>query len=359
MKASMIGLVLGIMLTVTGAEDTISHALPLRSKGYGHPPPYAPSAKPYGPYTPTPYSPNSGPRYHVPHRPKKYHPLPNGYHPSPKPNYHGPKPTYHSTPKPVYHSTPKPVLHSTPTPTYHPTPTPVYHSKPTPIYHSTPKPVYTPTPVYHPKPKYQPKKPVYHEHIEPSPKPYIPVKPVHISHEEDEYNEIPHNYAFGYAVKDGYSGDDFSHSETRDGHKTEGEYRVALPDGRTQIVSYYADENGYHADVKYEGEAIPHPEGPQHSEPYVAPKAHHEPTPATYVSRPTTTYSPSPYHPTPSPTYAPSPLPYKVPVTPIYPSPTPYKPRHPTPIYKEPPAVYKPKPDPYHARSGLASLRGL
>ena len=56
-------------------------------------------------------------------------------------------------------------------------------------------------------------------------------------------------------MKDGYSGDDFSHSETKNGYKTEGEYRVALPDGRTQIVSYYADEDGYHADVKYEGVA--------------------------------------------------------------------------------------------------------
>jgi len=36
----------------------------------------------------------------------------------------------------------------------------------------------------------------------------------------------------------------------RDGYSTSGEYRVALPDGRVQVVTYKADENGYHADVR-------------------------------------------------------------------------------------------------------------
>ena len=44
------------------------------------------------------------------------------------------------------------------------------------------------------------------------------------------------NYNFGYAVKDDLSGDDFSHQVTNDGRKTKGEYRVALPDGRVQVL---------------------------------------------------------------------------------------------------------------------------
>lgn len=43
---------------------------------------------------------------------------------------------------------------------------------------------------------------------------------------------------------------------------------MELPDGRVQIVSYHADhENGFIADVRYEGEA--------HPEPAYAPAPHH------------------------------------------------------------------------------------
>ena len=49
----------------------------------------------------------------------------------------------------------------------------------------------------------------------------------------------------------------FQANEHRDGYATNGEYRVALPDGRTQIVTYNVADayGGYVADVKYEGVA--------------------------------------------------------------------------------------------------------
>lgn len=52
-------------------------------------------------------------------------------------------------------------------------------------------------------------------------------------------------------MNDKETGDDFSHTQQSSGSATNGEYRVRLPDGRMQIVSYTADENGYQADVRY------------------------------------------------------------------------------------------------------------
>ncbi|XP_068624550.1 cuticle protein 19-like [Battus philenor] len=71
-----------------------------------------------------------------------------------------------------------------------------------------------------------------------------------------ELHTCPKSYEFGYSVKDSRSGNDYDRKETSDGHEVRGQYRVQLPDGRTQIVTYHADwQTGFHADVRYEGEA--------------------------------------------------------------------------------------------------------
>merc|ERR1711862_2427 len=58
-------------------------------------------------------------------------------------------------------------------------------------------------------------------------------------------------------VHDDYSGASFEKNENQDASgNLAGSYRVNLPDGRVQIVTYTADHhNGFVADVKYEGEA--------------------------------------------------------------------------------------------------------
>lgn len=94
----------------------------------------------------------------------------------------------------------------------------------------------------------------------------------------------PQPFAYQYGVKDGYSGADFDKSETQDvAGNVQGEYRVNLPDGRVQIVSYHADPaNGFVADVKYEGTAVYPPEpvgGYGVPKPVYAPK----PAPLPYV----------------------------------------------------------------------------
>ncbi|XP_040582742.2 uncharacterized protein [Lepeophtheirus salmonis] len=158
---------------------------------------------------------------HAPYQPAPYHPAP--YHPAPI--VHKPAP-YHPAP---YH--PAPVVHK-PAP-YHPAP-----------YHPAPAP-YHPAPVVH-------KPAPYH----PAPAPYHPA-PAHKSPYHAESYETPAVYQYGYAVADDYAGTNFAQNENRDGYSTAGEYRVGLPDGRTQIVSYKVDDaySGYVADVRYEGEA--------------------------------------------------------------------------------------------------------
>ena len=62
-------------------------------------------------------------------------------------------------------------------------------------------------------------------------------------------------YSFEWTVLDKSSNNDYGHQENSDGQLVSGSYRVLLPDSRTQFVTYTVNENGYVAEVKYEGEA--------------------------------------------------------------------------------------------------------
>merc|ERR1711942_167368 len=92
------------------------------------------------------------------------------------------------------------------------------------------------------------------------------VHPAHHQEEEEKYTPKPFAYEYGGADE---SGRHFAKTETSDDDGVvRGEYRVELPDGRVQIVSYTADhENGYQADVRYEGEAKPYVPEPEYDEP--------------------------------------------------------------------------------------------
>merc|ERR1711963_1294536 len=100
---------------------------------------------------------------------------------------------------------------------------------------------------------------------------YAPVEPT--------YPDEAPVYQYTYAVKDDYSFSNFNAHEERDGYNTAGGYTVALPDGRTQIVTYTATKEGYIADVRYEGEA----KYPEYN-PAPAYKAAAAPAPVVYKS---------------------------------------------------------------------------
>ncbi|XP_047117105.1 pro-resilin-like isoform X3 [Schistocerca piceifrons] len=69
--------------------------------------------------------------------------------------------------------------------------------------------------------------------------------------QEDPLAE-PANYEFSYSVQDGETLSDFGQEESKQGESAQGQYRVLLPDGRKQIVSYQADEGGYRPTVEYQ-----------------------------------------------------------------------------------------------------------
>ena len=126
----------------------------------------------------------------------------------------------------------------------------------------------------------------------PAPK-YAPYKPAP-AYKEKELPPQP--FAYQYGVNDDYSGASFDKKEEQDNYgNLQGSYRVNLPDGRVQVVTYTADhENGFQAEVSYEGEAQYPPE-PKEGYGY-------KPSPPKYA--------PPPKYPAPAPKYAPAPPKY-------------------------------------------------
>ncbi|XP_046463054.1 cuticle protein 8-like isoform X10 [Daphnia pulex] len=139
----------------------------------------------------------------------------------------------------------------------------------TPVYKQE-KPYVSPPALYYPPSNYKDNKPAYQPEYN---------KPA--DYAQKSY-DVPAPYNFNWAVKDDYAYNNFGQHESSDGYgHVSGSYHTLLPDGRTQIVTYKADDYGYVADVKYDGYAK-YPEykaadsyhkGPSYSAPkYEAPK---------------------------------------------------------------------------------------
>lgn len=136
-----------------------------------------------------------------------------------------------------------------PTPAYRPAPL-VYH--PAPVAYRPAPVAYRPAPVvYKPAPVvYKPAPVVYHK-----PAPAYPApKPAYPAHPAPVYPDVDPQYTWEYNVDDAHYSH-FGHKESRDHYLATGVYYVNLPDGRTQTVTYTADENGYVPIVTYSGEA--------------------------------------------------------------------------------------------------------
>merc|ERR1712080_7872 len=122
-----------------------------------------------------------------------------------------------------------------------------------------------------------------------APAPYSPPSYSAPAYKAPAYSDAAPSYQYDYAVKDDYSGVNFGQNEARDGYNTQGSYHVALPDGRTQKVTYTVNgDEGYVAEVTYEGHAT----YPDHKPAYKAAPSLHKPSDHPAPAP----YQPAPYH---------------------------------------------------------------
>merc|ERR1712038_1831370 len=100
------------------------------------------------------------------------------------------------------------------------------------------------------------------------PLPAAPAEPRASSYPAPAHKEPGMPYSYSWEVNDSQAGLEYGQSESSDGSVVSGEYRVLLPDGRTQVVRYSSDHvAGYVAEVTYEGEARPYVAPPKPSYP--------------------------------------------------------------------------------------------
>ena len=127
---------------------------------------------------------------------------------------------------------------------------PVY--KVAPAYHAAP--VYKVAPAYHAAAAYH--APIYHAAKAYHAPIYHAAPAYHApTYKKPVYADVEAKYQYGYGADDNVSGVHIAASESRDGYSTSGEYRVALPDCRTQIVKYNTADgySGNVVEVTYEG----------------------------------------------------------------------------------------------------------
>ncbi|CAL4120938.1 unnamed protein product, partial [Meganyctiphanes norvegica] len=235
---------------------------------YQDPSPYK-APDPYK--TPAPYNTPAPNSYQPPVPYKAPYKAPESYNtPVPyKAPYKGPDPyqtpvPHYTTPKPAtipsykqYTTTIAPYVHSTTHSSYNNRYPKSLDYNPPKRYYVTPKPYKYPVTT---KPTYKDPhpKPVSYKHSYPSTT-LAPYKKesYHDEYSSHKYKEKAAPYKYQYGVSDVYHGTSYGQFEVSDGDQVKGEYRVQLPDGRLQIVSYTADhEKGYVPTIRYEGQQI-------------------------------------------------------------------------------------------------------